>query len=111
MAHCSCAYVQALFVCGAVLWLFPELLLVTRYRQRVYINPRSLHINPQSFQIDLDVERVVTKDEGEKWAIAHKLPYWETSAASGSGVYETFHTMLGDVVELLKRSKHDINKS
>jgi len=61
-------------------------------------------------KVDLDVERAVTREEGEKWAKSHKLPYWETSAATGSGVYDTFHTMLGDVLEGIYRSKQDVYK-
>lgn len=50
-------------------------------------------------KIDQEVERVVTREEGQKWARAHKLPYWETSAATGAGVFSMFHTMLGEVID------------
>ena len=45
-------------------------------------------------QVDQDVERVVSREEGEKWAKAHKLTYWETSAATGVGVFSMFHSLL-----------------
>ena len=54
------------------------------------------------------MERVVSRDEGERWAKSHKLTYWETSAATGVGVFSMFHSLLQDVVEKMKEPQNDM---
>ena len=58
-------------------------------------------------QVDQDVERVVSREEGEKWAKSHKLTYWETSAATGVGVFSMFHSLLQDVVEKMRNPHNE----
>ena len=64
--------------------------------------------NSLLLQVDQDVERVVSRDEGERWAKSHKLTYWETSAATGVGVFSMFHSLLQDVVEKMKEPQNDM---
>jgi len=58
-------------------------------------------------KVDQDVERVVSREEGEKWAKSHKLTYWETSAATGVGVFSMFHSLLQDVVEKMRNPHNE----
>ena len=62
-------------------------------------------------QVDQDVERAVSREEGEKWAKSHKLTYWETSAATGVGVFSMFHSLLQDVVEKMRSPQVDLYNS
>ncbi|XP_002742053.1 dnaJ homolog subfamily C member 27-like [Saccoglossus kowalevskii] len=47
---------------------------------------------------DLDSKRVISVDEGRKWAAAHKLKYYETSAHGGDGIEKMFTDLLTAVV-------------
>jgi len=48
-------------------------------------------------KIDLKDRRVVTTEEGKALAQEAKLPYYETSAKSGSGVEESFMTFVTEI--------------
>ncbi|KAG8466866.1 hypothetical protein KFE25_008245 [Diacronema lutheri] len=44
-------------------------------------------------------KRVVSADEGQKFAALHGLPYFETTAKDGDNVTEMFHALFARVVE------------
>lgn len=46
----------------------------------------------------------VSASDGRKWATAHKLPYYETSALTGDGVATMFQDLLNSVSE--KQTQH-----
>ncbi|XP_031551328.1 dnaJ homolog subfamily C member 27-like [Actinia tenebrosa] len=50
-------------------------------------------------KVDLTSRRVVSSKEGQKWAKDHDFKYYETSSATGSGVYDMFNDLLTTVVE------------
>ncbi|EDO42232.1 predicted protein [Nematostella vectensis] len=50
-------------------------------------------------QIDLISRRVISSKEGQKWARAQDLKYYETSSANGQGVYEMFNDLLVTVID------------
>ncbi|XP_066263797.1 dnaJ homolog subfamily C member 27-like [Branchiostoma lanceolatum] len=48
---------------------------------------------------DLKAKRVISMADGRKWASAHKLKYYETSAVTGDGVQQMFQDLLMAVRE------------
>ncbi|XP_070570867.1 dnaJ homolog subfamily C member 27-like isoform X2 [Ptychodera flava] len=58
-------------------------------------------------KVDLGAKRVVSSDDGKKWAAAHKLKYYETSAQSGDGVNKMFTDLLTAVVSRKPLQYHD----
>ncbi|XP_032239510.1 dnaJ homolog subfamily C member 27 isoform X2 [Nematostella vectensis] len=50
-------------------------------------------------KIDLISRRVISSKEGQKWARAQDLKYYETSSANGQGVYEMFNDLLVTVID------------
>ncbi|XP_035661840.1 dnaJ homolog subfamily C member 27-like [Branchiostoma floridae] len=48
---------------------------------------------------DLKTKRVISMADGRKWASAHKLKYYETSAVTGEGVQQMFQDLLMSVRE------------
>lgn len=61
-------------------------------------------------KIDLSSKRVVSSKDGQRWAKARDLRYYETSASTGQGVYEMFSGVLAAVVEAkLVKAKPVIN--
>lgn len=62
-------------------------------------------------KVDQDIERAVSKEEGERWAASHKMEYCETSAATGEGVNEMFDKMLSDVLKVAIAAQDASNTS
>ena len=61
-------------------------------------------------KIDLNNKRVITKEEGEKFAKENNIAFAETSATTGQGINELFNTILSnfcDVPMEHKESKDD----
>ena len=61
-------------------------------------------------KIDLSNKRVITKEEGEKFAKENNIAFAETSATTGQGINELFNTILSnfcDVPMEHKESKDD----
>ena len=61
-------------------------------------------------KIDLNNKRVITKEEGEKFAQENNIAFAETSATTGQGINELFNTILSnfcDVPMEHKESKDD----
>lgn len=59
---------------------------------------------------DLSSKRVVSSKDGQRWAKARDLRYYETSASTGQGVYEMFSGVVAAVVEAkLVKAKPVIN--
>ena len=61
-------------------------------------------------KIDLNNKRVITKEEGEKFAKENNIAFAETSATTGQGINELFNTILSnfcDVPMENKESKDD----
>jgi len=61
-------------------------------------------------KIDLNNKRVITKEEGEKFAQDNNIAFAETSATTGQGINELFNTILSnfcDVPMEHKESKDD----
>lgn len=50
-------------------------------------------------KIDLSSKRVVGSKDGQRWAKAHDIRYYETSAGTGQGVHEMFSGVLAAAVE------------
>ena len=51
-------------------------------------------------KIDLNNKRVITKEEGEKFAKENNIAFAETSATTGQGIEKLFITILGNFCEL-----------
>ncbi|XP_077997742.1 dnaJ homolog subfamily C member 27-like [Glandiceps talaboti] len=57
-------------------------------------------------KVDLTSKRIVSSEDGKKWAALHKLKYYETSAHSGDGVHKMFTDILTAVVSRKPRQYH-----
>lgn len=61
-------------------------------------------------KVDLSSKRVVGSKDAQKWAKAHDLRYYETSALNGQGVHEMFSDVITAAVEAkLVKAKPVIN--
>ena len=56
--------------------------------------------------LELEGERVVTKEEAQAFADKYGLPLFETSAKSGQGVEEAFQTLIQKVYDRNKEKKN-----
>ena len=54
---------------------------------------------------DLNNKRVISKEEGEKFAKDNNIAFGETSAKTGEGINELFNTILGNFCEVPMESK------
>ena len=73
-------------------------------------------------KIDLQNERQITKEEGEKMAVAYSLKYFETSAKENIGINEFMLSIINDIfndeknkemnknIELEKHKDEETNK-
>ena len=59
-------------------------------------------------KVDLEKERAIKKEEGEKMAEEHGIKYFETSALNGEGINEVFEYL---AKLILKMKRQDICKS
>ena len=63
-------------------------------------------------KIDLENERQVTKEEGEKMACSYSLKYFETSAKKDIGINEFMQSIIKDIIqEKEKGNEEEINEN
>lgn len=55
-------------------------------------------------KIDLADQRVITKEEAEKFARKNSLKYYEASAMQNQGVNETFEKLINEIHSIKKKS-------
>jgi len=56
-------------------------------------------------KIDLNNKRVITKEEGEKFAKENNIAFAETSASTGQGINEMFNTILSNFCDVPLENK------
>ena len=65
-------------------------------------------------KIDLDNERVINKEDGEKVAKNYKFPFYETSAKTGENVKEAFQHLIAEykedeLLDIIKKKPINLN--
>ena len=58
-------------------------------------------------KIDLNNKRVISKEEGEKFAKENNIAFGETSATTGQGINELFNTILSNFCEVPLENKEN----
>ena len=58
-------------------------------------------------KIDLNNKRVISKEEGEKFAKENNIAFAETSATTGQGINELFNTILSNFCEVPMENKEN----
>ena len=63
-------------------------------------------------KIDLENERQVTKEEGEKMASSYSLKYFETSAKKNIGINEFMQSFINEIIQLKEKGNiEEINEN
>ena len=62
-------------------------------------------------KIDLEKERQISKEEGEKMASSYSLKYFETSAKENIGINEFMSNLIADILKEKDNAKNENNEN
>ncbi|KAG2460928.1 RB39B protein, partial [Polypterus senegalus] len=75
-----------------------------------HVQPHKVILMLVGHKSDLEEERTVTREEGEKLAASLGLPYIETSAKTNSNVVEAFQQLSGAIYQALQSGELHLRK-
>ena len=74
---------------------------------KTYNNIDELCIYLVGNKIDLEGKRVITKEEGQKYAEDNQINYFEVSAKSGEGIHDLFNDIIKGSIDKLNIDNKD----